>query len=120
MSDPDRVIASPLPSIPNQGALQRIKSVVEAEAVTEVVVGLPLHMDGSMSEMAEEVMVFVSELRTMLNVPVLTRDERLSTVEAERALNAADASSRRRRRDKGRIDSASAAIILQSHLDTTL
>lgn len=117
MSDPSRTIASPLETVRAEDALYRVKSVVDDEGVTEIVVGVPLHMDGSMSDMAREAIAFVAQLRAAVEVPVVTRDERLSTVEAERALNTVESPSRRRHRAKGRVDSAAAAIILQSYLD---
>lgn len=117
VSDPGRVIASPIRATNTEDALHRVKSEVEARGVTEIVVGVPLNMDGSMSQMGEEVISFVAQLRATVDVPVVTRDERLSTVEAERALNEVDSPARRRNRAKGRVDSAAAAIILQSYLD---
>lgn len=117
ISDPSRIIASPSKAVATEDALFHIKSLVDERGITEIVVGVPLHMDGSMSEMGEEVMAFVIQLRAVVGVPVVTRDERLSTVEAERALNEVDSPSQRRHRVKGRVDSAAAAIILQSYLD---
>ncbi len=117
ISDPSRTIASPSKAVMTEEALVRVKSLVEERGITEIVVGVPLHMDGSMSEMGEEVVAFVAQLRAIVDVPVTMRDERLSTIEAERALNSVDSPARRRNRGKGRIDSAAAAIILQSYLD---
>ncbi len=117
MSDPSRVIASPLSAVSTEDALYRVKATVEDDGVTEIVVGVPLHMNGSMSDMGREAIAFVAQLRAAVDVPVVTRDERLSTVEAERILNEIDSPSQRRHRAKGRVDSAAAAIILQSYLD---
>ncbi|MYA59260.1 MAG: Holliday junction resolvase RuvX [Chloroflexi bacterium] len=117
ISDPSRTIASPSKTVATEDALVHVKSLVTERDITEIVVGVPLHMDGSMSEMGEEALSFVSQLGAIVDVPVVTRDERLSTVEAERALNAVDSVERRRKRPKGRVDSAAAAIILQSYLD---
>ena len=117
ISDPLRTIASPSKAVATEDALYRVKSLVEERDVTEIVVGVPLNMDGSMSQMGEEVISFVAQLRATVEVPVVMRDERLSTVEAERALNAVDTPAQRRHRTKGRVDSAAAAIILQSYLD---
>lgn len=117
MSDPTRVISTPLPAVTTEEALYRVKSIVEDDGVTEIVVGVPLHMNGSMSDMGREAMTFVAQIRAAVDVPVVTRDERLSTVEAERALNEVDSPTQRRNRAKGRVDSAAAAIILQSYLD---
>ena len=117
VSDPSRLIASPMPAVAAENALHRIKTIVEEQEITEVVIGVPLHMDGSMSEMGEEVIAFVAQIRSVIDVPVVTRDERLSTVEAERILNSIETPSQRRHRSKGRVDSAAASIILQSYLD---
>ena len=117
ISDPSRTIASPSKTVATEDALMHVKSLVVERGITEIVVGVPLHMDGSMSEMGEEVLSFVSQLGAIVDIPVVTRDERLSTVEAERALNAVESAARRRKRPKGRVDSAAAAIILQSYLD---
>ncbi len=116
ISDPGRVIASPVPAVPIDDALLRIESMVDDDGVTEIVVGVPLHMDGRMSPMGEEAIAFIAQLRAVVDVPVVTADERLSTVEAERMLNEFDTPSQRRHRSKGRVDSAAAAIILQSYL----
>ncbi len=81
----------------------------------EIVVGLPISMDGTRSDQTRSTLEFVKNLRNVTDIPVVTWDERLSTVEAERALRGAG---RRANRDKGRIDSAAAAIILRSYLDS--
>ena len=117
MSDPSRVIASPLGAVSTEDALYRVKATVKDDGVTEIVVGVPLHMNGSMSDMGREAIAFVAQLRAAVDVPVVTCDERLSTVEAERVLNSVDSPARRRQRAKGRVDAAAAAIILQSYLD---
>lgn len=117
VSDPERVIASPVKAAATDDALIHIKSLVDQRGVTEIVVGVPLHMDGTMSEMGQEAIAFVAQLRAVVDVPVVTADERLSTVEAERVLNEVDSPSQRRHRVKGRVDSAAAAIILQTYLD---
>ena len=117
ISVPSRTIASPSKAVTTEDALMHVKSLVEERGITEIVVGVPLHMDGSMSEMGQEVVSFVSQLRAAVDIPVVMRDERLSTIEAERALNSVDSPARKRNRAKGRVDSAAAAIILQSYLD---
>ena len=81
----------------------------------EIVVGLPISMDGTRSDQTRSTLEFVKNLRDVTDIPVVTWDERLSTVEAERALRGAG---RRTNRDKGRIDSAAASIILRSYLDS--
>ena len=80
----------------------------------EVVVGLPLRLDGSLGSQAEKVLGFVERLRRVVRVPVVTRDERLTSVEADERLAAAGV---RRRDRKARLDQAAAALLLQEHLD---
>jgi putative Holliday junction resolvase len=87
---------------------------VREHEVGEVVVGLPLRLDGTLGSRGEEVLAFVERLRRVLQVPVVTRDERLTSVAAGERL--AEAGVRRRDR-KALLDEAAAALILQEHLD---
>ena len=80
----------------------------------ELVVGLPLRLDGSQGPQAEKVMAFVERLRRVVGVPVVTRDERLTSVEAGERLREAGVRGRAR---KVRIDQAAACLILQERLD---
>jgi len=82
--------------------------------VGEVVVGLPLRLDGSLGPQGEKVLGFVERLRRVLRVPVVTRDERLTSVAAVERL--AEAGVKRRER-RVRLDQAAAALILQELLD---
>lgn len=84
---------------------------VEAEVV---VVGLPLSLDGSVGHAAERVIAECEELADVLDVPVETWDERLSTVTAERSLMEQQMRAQARRRV---VDKVAAAVILQSWLD---
>ena len=62
------------------------------EQVGEIVVGLPRSLRGELGPQAEKVLRFIETLRARTEVPVREWDERLSTVEAERVLLAADVS----------------------------
>ncbi|MBI4353598.1 MAG: Holliday junction resolvase RuvX [Candidatus Omnitrophica bacterium] len=94
--------------------LDVIASLVAKHDVATVVVGLPLTMKGEMGEQARLVMAFVEQLRARLSCSVEMVDERLTTVEGERALLSMDASRRTR---KGLIDQVAAQLILQSYLN---
>lgn len=83
--------------------------------VGEVVVGLPLNMDGSQGPKANEVIVFIEELSKVITVPVKTWDERLTTAQAERVMLEADTSRAKR---KKHVDKLAAQVILQSYLDS--
>ncbi len=94
--------------------LKAIARIVEENGIVEVVVGHPLSMSGHPGPAARKAEGFASALSDFLGLPVRLEDERLSTVQAERALNEAGASGRRRRRV---VDRSAATVILQSFLD---
>lgn len=82
--------------------------------IEEIIVGLPLMMNGSKGFLADEVKHFIEILIQATPIPVRTWDERLSTVQAERSLR--ESHMTRKKRSKV-VDIVSAAIILQSYLD---
>jgi len=82
--------------------------------IEEIVIGMPLMMNGSKGMLADEVLHFVSLLKAMFQIPILTWDERLSSVQADRALREGNFS--RKRRSK-MVDAVTATILLQSYLD---
>lgn len=92
----------------------RIAELVAENEAEVVVVGLPLSMDGSIGPAARRTRKELARLSQSLAVPVETYDERLSTVVANRSLQAAglDAS-----RSREHVDEVAAAVILQAWLD---
>ena len=95
--------------------LSLIKSMIDADGVSEVVVGLPLNMNGTYSEKTKEAVSFVDELTKTVSVPVKTWDERLTSMQADRAMLEGDMSRAKRRKLSDRL---AAQIILQSYLDS--
>ena len=117
ISDDARRMAVPLGTV-RTGApadVRAIAELVREHAVTLVVVGHPLLLSGKAGERAHHAERFAAALTGLLDVPVLLQDERLSTVEAERALRETGASGRDRRRA---VDRSAATVILQAWLDT--
>ncbi len=116
LSDPLHVSAQPLGIIKleKEELLDKLRQLVAAHGITRVVVGLPKNMDGSLGTKATEALALAQRLRDELKLPVVTWDERLSTVRAERALRQAGLSHGKR---KKRIDTVAAQLILQSFLD---
>jgi len=92
-----------------------IVSLVDEYRVEEIVVGLPINMDGSTGESARQAEAFIDKLREIFSIKIIPWDERLSTVAAERILLEGDLSRKKRRKV---IDRLSAAIILQGYLDS--
>ncbi|MEY2399283.1 MAG: putative pre6S rRNA nuclease [Actinomycetota bacterium] len=118
VTDPGRVIASPSEVIvrgrDRAADHAAIAHAVDEAAATIVVVGLPRSMSGKDSAATKLIRAEVRELRAALAVPVVTWDERLSTVTAQRALIEGGV---RRRERKGSVDKVAAAVILQSWVD---
>jgi len=94
--------------------LARLLEIARPYQVQEILVGLPRHMDGRLGEQAGEILALARALGEILGARVVTWDERLSTVEAERLLIQADMSRKRRRRV---VDQVAASLILQAYLD---
>jgi len=94
--------------------LKEILSLIAQLAVEQIVVGLPKNMDGTLGEQAEKVLRWVELLQSRVTVPVMTWDERLTTVGATRVLLEADLSRKKRREV---IDKLAAVLILQGFLD---
>jgi putative Holliday junction resolvase len=84
--------------------------------VERLVVGLPLDLRGNETEWCDEVRSFGDALAERLNLPVVYIDERMTSVQAERAVRSLGLRKKERER-KGRVDAAAAALILQAWLD---
>lgn len=97
-----------------QADLMHIVQIIKKFNVKEVIVGLPYNMDGSEGEMARYVRDYCEKIKQQVDCEIILRDERLSSLEAERALIDMDYSRKKR---KNHLDEVSATIILQSYLD---
>jgi putative Holliday junction resolvase len=119
VTDPTRTIASPLATLTRREGKRppwpEIARIVTDHEIAEVVIGLPLDLEGEEGEWAAEVRGFGAEVVRRFALPVHWVDERLTSGMAERAVRGMGLS-RTRREEKGRIDSAAAALILQAHL----
>ena len=110
--------ASPLGTIANrESGIDRdaIAALIREWRPNRLVVGMPAHADGSISEMQKPVEAFMEELRSF-GLPVESVDERYTSVEAERVLKEARASGSRGRISKEEIDSAAAVFIAERWL----
>ncbi|MEM0905900.1 MAG: Holliday junction resolvase RuvX [Pseudomonadota bacterium] len=117
VSDVGWRIASPLETIRRtkfKADAARLFELAERYEVVAFVVGLPLNMDGSAGARVQSTRGFARNLKRMDPRPIVSWDERWSTVAADRALLEADLS-RAKRRDS--IDKVAAGIILQGALD---
>lgn len=115
ISDQLQLLAHPLETIPaNEQAPSRVAEIVRQRKIDHVVAGIPRQMNGQIGAAATGVLQFVEKLRAILPCPVVTWDERLTTVAAHRALRDAGKTTRQTR---GYVDQVAAQMILQSYLD---
>ena len=115
VSDPLGYTAQPAGLVTRRGTdpgLAEITAVIEEKEVESIVLGLPLNMDGSPGDHHDEVLEFRALLEERFGLPVETIDERLTTVQAERALEGLS-----RKKRKARVDQMAAQLILQAWLD---
>lgn len=117
LSDPLKITAQGLQTF-QRSTLEKdiagLWNLIEEHEVSQLVVGLPKNMDGSIGFKAEEVKQFIADLTAERQIEVIWIDERLTTVSAERTLLEADVSRSKRKKV---IDKMAAVIILQSYLD---
>ena len=117
LSDPTGTLARPLPFLPAKGDAKLAKDVAALaakEGAERILLGLPRHMNGEFGEAAEKVQAFAAVLAKATTIKIELIDERLSTVQASRQLHESGHDTRRQR---GKIDSEAAAVLLQSWLD---
>jgi putative Holliday junction resolvase len=87
--------------------------IVRDRKITDIVLGLPLNMDGSAGPKAAEASALAERLRAEFGLPVHLADERLTSYEAESTL---PPSKRRALRASGIVDSRAATLLLQDYL----
>lgn len=119
LSDASGTLATPLlrldgADVVNEAAALVIRLIAEDDGLDTVVVGVPRRLDGRPTDATARALEFAAAMRQRVDVPVVERDERLTSVEAEARLAANEKDWRRR---KARLDAAAAAVILQEFLD---
>jgi putative pre-16S rRNA nuclease len=116
ISDELRLLAHPLETVPaSKQAVSRVAAISRQKDVERIVIGVPRLMSGNYGSAAEEVLSFVDQVRKAVACEVVTWDERLTTVAAQRALRDAG---KKTRDTRGYVDQVAAQIILQGYLDS--
>lgn len=115
--DAQELLSSPLtvlPSYNQEKLLDEIAARASEQRVELLVVGLPLNMDGTHGESAQNALAFADQLREKTGLPVEMKDERGTTITAHNYLNTTDTRGKKR---KAVVDAVAATIILQDYLD---
>ena len=114
--DKSELLASPVAVLTERSderLAQKLAALAAQYGAGEIVMGLPKNMDGSLGFRAQAILDFVPVLEAAAGLPVVLRDERLSTVSAHKLLNAADVRGKKR---KQTVDAVSAVLILEDYL----
>lgn len=120
ISDELRLTARPLTTIRRRRQsrnqiVAQIQALVEEYEAAELIVGLPLKMDGTVGDAAQRVNAFIVELHKAIAVPVIAQDERLTSHEADEMMREAGFDPQQR---KEKSDEYAAAIILREYLES--
>lgn len=116
ITDPVGIMAHPLETIQvkNTDPIERIKVLVKERQVKQLVLGLPIRMDGTEGTAAEKVRAFGKELTEKIDLPIHYIDESLTTVTASEKLHQAGKNAKKQ---KAIIDQAAAVEILSYWLE---
>lgn len=115
--DRTEFLASPVGTIEERKfdvLVQKVAYMAKQYEVEEIVVGLPLNMNGSKGPRAEKAELFANTLNEMTDIPVNMWDERSTTVQAHNYLNETNTRGKKR---KAVVDTVSATIILDAYLE---
>lgn len=115
--DRTEFLASPVGTIEERdfkNLIQKVAYMAEQYEVKEIVVGLPINMNGSKGPRAEKAEMFANTLNEATDIPVNMWDERLTTVSAHNILNETNVRGKKR---KSVVDTVSATLILEGYLD---
>ena len=112
MCDPQEKLALALPTLIDVTPVD-VAALAQERNAGEILVGLPLNMDGTVGPSARRVLDFIDELKIHSTVPVVPWDERLSTAEGQTRLREQGLDRKDRHR---RADVAAAIVILESYL----
>ena len=118
VTDTLQIIANGLETVPTHTLMQYLKNYMAKEPVDTIVVGLPKQLDGQPSESMRYITPFVAKLRKeMPDVDVVMYDERFTSTIAHKAM-IEGGMKKSDRRDKARVDSIAATIILTDYLES--
>ena len=118
VTDPLKIVAGNLATVPTHTLMQFIKDYIGREPVERIVIGQPTQLNGEPSESMKYITPFVNRLRKELpDMPVVMYDERFTSTIAHQAM-IEGGMKKSDRRDKARVDAIAATIILNDYLQS--
>jgi putative Holliday junction resolvase len=117
VTDPLKIIASPLTTVPTAEALEFIQKYCTIEQVEAFVVGLPLHKDGNPTHVSPHVDAFAERLQKLFpDCTIHRQDERMSSAAAKQIILNSGIK-KMKRQDKALVDKVAAAVILEQFME---
>lgn len=117
ISDSSEFLASPVGTITEYNAdklAEKIAAKAKEYSAEEMIVGLPINMNGTRGPRAEKCEGFAKKLEALVDIPVKMWDERSTTVTAHQVLNEVNVRGKKR---KAVVDTVAATVILESYLN---
>ena len=115
-TDPLQIIVSGVDTVPTAQIIDFLTNYIKGEEVEKIVVGEPMKRDGSPGRIAHIIVGFIRELNKLFpDIPVVSHDERFSSVDAKAVILRSGAK-KKKRRDKALVDKVAAVLILQDYL----
>ncbi|MCH2306776.1 MAG: Holliday junction resolvase RuvX [SAR202 cluster bacterium] len=123
ISDPLGILATPIETLDSSEmdlVIPKLAETISDHTVTKIGVGIPWTLSGKSGPQTKKTFEFISLISDTFEIPIKQIDERFTSLQAEKKLRLVDKRSRKKQKKipKGLIDSVSAAIILQTYLDT--
>ena len=117
VTDPLRIIASALTTVPTAEVLDFLKKYCAAEEVECFVVGLPLHLDGNPAQIAPQADAFAERLRQLFPEKSVFRQDERNTSNQAKQIILQSGIKKQKRRDKTLVDKIAAALILEQYME---
>jgi len=117
LCDPLFTFAYPFKTLLNgQNLWKELKEVISGQAVSKIIMGLPMKENGEDTKISAEVLKFKNQLENKFKIEVILRDERYTSSIAQEFITKT-VRKKSKRQEKGLVDRSAAAIILQDYLD---
>ena len=117
VTDPLQIIVTGLDTIPTSELIAFLKTYLQEEEVSTIVLGLPHHPDGQPAQLAPVIRKLGEQLKKKFpELMIAWQDESYTSVEAKQVILQSGAR-KKKRRDKNLVDKVSAQLILQAYMD---
>lgn len=117
VTDPLRLIATGLDTVDTHKLLPYLEAYFSKEKVSLLIIGLPLHADGTATKLEDDIRGFIRKIqKSYPDLPIDRIDESFSSAKAKQVILQSGAS-RKKRQDKSLLDKVSASLILQEYMD---